>query len=446
MEGDQSLASSSLFYPLGIPPGIRVMLVDDDCNYLTMVKKLLTILRYKVKIFASANHAWQEAHKKNSKIDIFMIDVQLPGSSGFDLVDRIKNKWSDAPVIMCSLNAETEVLRRASIKDGCFYMTKPATVDNLKNLWEYVEWRNKGKEIIRENNVPDDGNRSRALQRGTDEETKGESSSTMEKKAFFYSNVPLLRRFYWAVNQLGFPRAIPSEVLEMMDVPELTKQNVSCRLQKYRQFLKKVHKEISLYTKKYHPHMHPPFLKDFDPEEQTPEPFDASQDINTAMISQSLPMTTTFDNVYNSSREFDFRSNNNSEWRTNIGPDPHCTGSSIYGTGNAPSGMTTASSGLGNKYSNLYFSGAPYDETGSAFGVINSMSLVPVSGTSVGTDKGVPVPGSTYTLQSTPGVQPQNSPSSFTFEPSGVPDLITEDEAAKLDDILSSGDIFDLLN
>ncbi|KAG9456258.1 hypothetical protein H6P81_000766 [Aristolochia fimbriata] len=266
--------TASLFYPPRTPPGIHVMIVDSDCSYLTLAKKLLLVFRYQVKIFANATHAWQELQRRCCKVDIFLIDVQLPDFSGFELIDKIKNKWINVPVIMCSSNEDEEALKRVADQNGCFYMTKPASVEDLENLWKYVGWRRIDKGIDLDMSTRDEAiNETSASQiEITSKNNKKKIKlqvSAGKKKAQFLWTFPLQIRFFKAVNKLGLHKAIPTDIINMMKVPKLTRQNVASRLQKYRQFVDKVNEAISAYTKKYIPHMHQYFLEKFSPKEES---------------------------------------------------------------------------------------------------------------------------------------------------------------------------------
>ena len=68
----------------------HLLIVDDDDRIRELVKEYLTENNY---IVSTANSA-EEAKKMilNFKFDLIILDVMMPGQSGFDMTNEIKKK------------------------------------------------------------------------------------------------------------------------------------------------------------------------------------------------------------------------------------------------------------------------------------------------------------------------------------------------------------------
>ncbi|MED6219942.1 hypothetical protein PIB30_040488 [Stylosanthes scabra] len=69
--------------------------------------------------------------------------------------------------------------------------------------------------------------------------SEGESSGPKHKKKVTWTN-GLHNRFLVAIRHIGLDKAVPKKILEIMNVPNLTRENIASHLQKYRIFLRKV--------------------------------------------------------------------------------------------------------------------------------------------------------------------------------------------------------------
>ncbi|RPG96075.1 MAG: DNA-binding response regulator [Candidatus Pelagibacter sp. TMED165] len=83
----------------------HLLIVDDDDRIRELVKEYLTENNY---IVSTANSA-EEAKKMilNFKFDLIVLDVMMPGQSGFDMTNEIKKK-SSIPIILLTAKGEVE--------------------------------------------------------------------------------------------------------------------------------------------------------------------------------------------------------------------------------------------------------------------------------------------------------------------------------------------------
>jgi FixJ family two-component response regulator len=80
---------------------MTLALVDDDDDVRTALKRLLQAMGYRVIGFASA-----EAFEARAiEVDCAIIDMRLPGVSGLELCERLRQRPSPIPVVLVTGDA-----------------------------------------------------------------------------------------------------------------------------------------------------------------------------------------------------------------------------------------------------------------------------------------------------------------------------------------------------
>lgn len=108
----------------------RLFLVDDSEFMRSMMREIL--LKQNYEIVGEADDA-KKAIKgvKDTSPDIVLLDVRLNESSGFEVLENIKNNMGNVKVIMCSAMNQKEVINEALIKGADSYITKPFSFKHL---------------------------------------------------------------------------------------------------------------------------------------------------------------------------------------------------------------------------------------------------------------------------------------------------------------------------
>lgn len=108
-----------------------IFLVEDDPGLNQAVERLLRAAGFEVRSFRSG-----EAVLTDPMIDepgCLVIDVHLPGISGFELAARLKLNGVWAPVVVMTAH-DDEIHRRAASDSGAnAYLTKPFSASTLLN-------------------------------------------------------------------------------------------------------------------------------------------------------------------------------------------------------------------------------------------------------------------------------------------------------------------------
>jgi FixJ family two-component response regulator len=78
-------------------PSLSLAIVDDDEGARSGVARLLRCLGHQVQLFESAEAF--EAADGDADVDCVIVDVRLPGVSGLELRDRLRDRGSSVPIV-----------------------------------------------------------------------------------------------------------------------------------------------------------------------------------------------------------------------------------------------------------------------------------------------------------------------------------------------------------
>nr|XP_017223720.1 PREDICTED: two-component response regulator ARR2 isoform X2 [Daucus carota subsp. sativus] len=241
-----------------IPEGLRVMIVDDDPTCLMILQKMLRSCGYQVTQCHRADIALSLLREKKSGFDIVISDVHMPDMDGFKLLEHIGLEM-DLPVIMMSADDNNKVVMKGVTHGACDYLIKPIRIESLKTLWQHVlrKKKHENKDFQQSRSVEDGDRKQKAPEeadysfsanegswmikkrKDDEDESEDKDDTTSLKRARVVWSVELHQQFVAAVNQLGLD-TVPKKILENMNVPGLTRENVASHLQKYRIYLKRV--------------------------------------------------------------------------------------------------------------------------------------------------------------------------------------------------------------
>ncbi|MDR2535318.1 MAG: response regulator [Treponema sp.] len=107
-----------------------ILAVDDMSGNLRTIKVILE-KQFDVRLAKSGEIALSVL--EGEKVDLILLDIEMPGMSGFEFLEKVKNNpgTQDIPVVFITSHAENELVRTASkfgIKD---YIVKPILPETL---------------------------------------------------------------------------------------------------------------------------------------------------------------------------------------------------------------------------------------------------------------------------------------------------------------------------
>ncbi|CAK9160988.1 unnamed protein product [Ilex paraguariensis] len=245
---------------------ISILVVDDDTTCLAIVAAILKKWKYQVVTVKHPIDALCTLRIKGGSFDLVVSDVHMPDMNGFELQQQIDEEFK-LPVVLMSADDKEGVMLKGLESGAAFFIVKPISPDDLRDIWQYAAAKKKTKAILEEagivqGNSPVDKdsyedaectssvNEGRQIKkepkrkcpRKDDDDNNEEDnvdSATPKRAKVVWTNA-LHNRFLEAIRSVGLERAVPKKILELMKVPGLTRENVASHLQKYRIFLKRV--------------------------------------------------------------------------------------------------------------------------------------------------------------------------------------------------------------
>jgi len=112
----------------------EILIVDDNSDIRFILDELIKEAGYQTRLAANFNQALSEIDKKLPDVAIMDVKLDKGDNDGIQLLDHIKKKNSDIPVIMISGHANIEMAVN-SLKSGAFeFIQKPFDKERLLNF------------------------------------------------------------------------------------------------------------------------------------------------------------------------------------------------------------------------------------------------------------------------------------------------------------------------
>jgi len=120
--------------------GYNILIVDDSKLARMAVARALSTLRPDWIRIEAANAAEALALVRSSRIDVTLLDYNMPGQDGVSLAAELRELNPDMPVAVISANHQTEVVAK-SREAGATFMTKPISDKALADFLDAANHR-----------------------------------------------------------------------------------------------------------------------------------------------------------------------------------------------------------------------------------------------------------------------------------------------------------------
>jgi CheY-like chemotaxis protein len=114
----------------------RILLVDDEIITLKITRKLLTESGYEVDIAPSSAEAMKLLG--SLQYDLVIVDITMPSSSGFDLIQLMHSFDYDVPVIFLSNNDNDWTIEEANKIGAKRFVSKEKEFNYLPEIVKEV--------------------------------------------------------------------------------------------------------------------------------------------------------------------------------------------------------------------------------------------------------------------------------------------------------------------
>jgi CheY-like chemotaxis protein len=108
-----------------------ILVVDDNADSIMILRSILEGNGFAVATAQSGQEALQQLAREVP--DLVLLDVMMPGMSGFDVLEKIKttHATSKVPVIMVTAKIQDEDVMTGYQHGADYYITKPCTAKQL---------------------------------------------------------------------------------------------------------------------------------------------------------------------------------------------------------------------------------------------------------------------------------------------------------------------------
>lgn len=136
---------------------IKILIVEDDENIALLESDYLESNGYTTKIIGDGNEVIPEL--KRETYDLILLDVMLPGCSGYDICRRIRDEI-DIPILMVTARTESVDVIRGLGLGADDYITKPFDPSQLvarvrSHLKQYERLTKKGAQEEKKKEQPE---------------------------------------------------------------------------------------------------------------------------------------------------------------------------------------------------------------------------------------------------------------------------------------------------
>ncbi|NOX20756.1 MAG: response regulator [Nitrospirae bacterium] len=143
-QGEEVISEKHSALSLSMGKGERVLVVEDDESVRTLTINLLTELNYQAEAVENGQEALSILQNRKDEFDLIITDLVMPGLSGIELCNRIKEITPDTPVMAISgyhlIEEDKETLLEHF--DAC--LQKPFSIKDIADiLSELIKKRKK---------------------------------------------------------------------------------------------------------------------------------------------------------------------------------------------------------------------------------------------------------------------------------------------------------------
>jgi DNA-binding response OmpR family regulator len=133
-----------------IDKNYNVLVADSDIGTCSAVHRTLGDHGHQVTICHDGDDAWKLIQRGDR--DLLLLDVELPGMSGFDLLSRCRLSLDveDLPIIALSDSSDDDVCDRALSLGAAAFIMKPLRMPILSHtVWQILRNRARDQELRR---------------------------------------------------------------------------------------------------------------------------------------------------------------------------------------------------------------------------------------------------------------------------------------------------------
>jgi two-component system OmpR family response regulator len=120
----------------------HILVVEDEEHLARGIKFNLEAEGYQVSTATNGHAALERIEARQPRVDLVILDLMLPGMSGYTVCERLRARGEDVPVLMLSARTLPEDRTRGFDVGTDQYLTKPFELDELMSRVKSLLTRN----------------------------------------------------------------------------------------------------------------------------------------------------------------------------------------------------------------------------------------------------------------------------------------------------------------
>src|SRR5687768_3869961 len=110
-------------------PRSALLVIDDEPNILTSLRRALELEGYDVEVAGSGRIGLQKLEERD--VDLVMLDVMMPEMDGLETLKRVREAQPDLPVLMMSGHASIDTAVQATKLGAHDFLEKPLSTEKV---------------------------------------------------------------------------------------------------------------------------------------------------------------------------------------------------------------------------------------------------------------------------------------------------------------------------
>lgn len=118
---------------------MHVLLVDDDVRWLNVLMRVLTMANHTVTSAQSGKEGWEVFLSHPDQFDVVVTDVEMPDLNGLELLERLRNKAYDLPVVIMTGHQDIKFSIQGLRLGASDFLMKPFKFEELLDVLTKLE-------------------------------------------------------------------------------------------------------------------------------------------------------------------------------------------------------------------------------------------------------------------------------------------------------------------
>lgn len=109
----------------------RIVVADDELKMRMLYEEVLSEMDYEVHSAKDGSEAWEFFQKHDP--DLVILDIKMPEMHGFDVLEQIRSRNPDVPVLICSAYPKFGNDPYVITMGVVAFINKPISIDTLRS-------------------------------------------------------------------------------------------------------------------------------------------------------------------------------------------------------------------------------------------------------------------------------------------------------------------------